>query len=96
MEQTGIWEGTDKAYSAGFIRGINRSLARTGVGAFEILTFPFPPYEAIFLPSDPVYPDSYAPNLIADPTFGPDAALGFSGGDIAPMIPGSRFRVFDY
>ena len=96
MEQTGIWEGTDKAYSAGLVRGVNRSLARTGVGAFEILTFPFPPYDPIFLPSQPVYPDSYSPNLIADPTFGPDAALGFSGGDIAPMVPGSRFRVFDY
>ena len=96
MEQTGIWEGTSRAYSVGFMRGLNRSLARTGVGAFEILTFPFPPYDPMFLPADPVYPDSYAPNLIADGTFGPDAALGFSGGDIAPMVPGSRFRVFDY
>jgi hypothetical protein len=43
-----------------------------------------------------VYPDSYTPKLIADPTFGPDGALGFSGGDVAPMIPGSRFRIFDY
>jgi len=25
----------------------------------------------------------------------PDTALGFSGGDLAPMIPGSRFRIFD-
>jgi hypothetical protein len=66
------------------------------VGAFEIISFPFPPYDPIFFPADPVYPDSYAPGLIADPTFGPDAALGFSGGEIAPMIPGSRFRVFDY
>jgi putative exosortase-associated protein (TIGR04073 family) len=96
MEQTGIWEGTDKAYTVGMIRGMNRTLARTAVGAFEILTFPFPPWDPIFLPTDPVYPDSYTPNLIADGTFGPDAALGFSGGDIAPMVPGSRFRVFDY
>lgn len=96
MEQTAIWEGTDKAYTTGFIRGFNRSLARTAVGAYEVITFPFPTYDPIFLPSEPVYPDSYTPNLIADSTFGPDAALGFSGGDIAPMIPGSRFRVFDY
>jgi len=34
--------------------------------------------------------------LLEDPTFGPDAALGFSGGDIAPIFPGSRFRIFDY
>jgi putative exosortase-associated protein (TIGR04073 family) len=96
MEQTALWEGADRAYTTGFIRGFNRSLARTGVGLYEIVTFPFPTYDPIFLPQDPVYPDSYTPNLIADPTFGPDAALGFSGGDIAPMIPGSRFRVFDY
>lgn len=96
MEQTALWEGTDKAYTTGFFRGMNRSLARTGVGLYEIITFPFPTYDPIFLPESPVYPDSYTPNLIADPTFGADAALGFSGGDIAPMIPGSRFRVFDY
>ncbi len=96
MEQTGIWEGPQMAYTTGFVRGFNRSLARTAVGAFEIVTFPFPPFDPIFLPEQPVFPDSYAPGLIADPTFGPDAALGFSGGDIAPMIPGSRFRVFDY
>lgn len=96
MEQTALWEGTDKAYTTGVIRGVNRSLARTGVGLYEIVTFPFPTYEPIFLPAQPVYPDSYTPNFIADPTFGPDAAIGFSGGDIAPFIPGSRFRVFDY
>ena len=96
VEQTAIWESTDQAYTTGFIRGVNRSLARTAVGAFEIVSFPFPPFDPIFLPSDPVYPDSYRPSLIADPTFGADANLGFSGGDIAPMVPGSRFRVFDY
>ena len=96
MEQTAVWEGNDKAYTTGVIRGFNRSLARTAVGAYEILSFPFPPWDPVLLPSDPVYPDSYAPNLLADPSFGPDAALGFSGGDVAPMIPGSRFRVFDY
>ena len=53
-------------------------------------------FDPIFLPEQPVYPDSYTPNLIADPSFGPDASLGFSGGDVAPFIPGSRFRVFDY
>ena len=98
MEQTAIWEGADTAYTTGFIRGFNRSVARTAVGAFEVITFPIPTpdYDPLFFPSDPVYPDSYTPALIADGTFGPDAALGFSGGDIAPMIPGSRFRVFDF
>jgi putative exosortase-associated protein (TIGR04073 family) len=96
VEQTAIWESTDKAYTTGFIRGFNRSLARTAVGAYEIVSFPFPPYDPVFLPGESVYPDSYQPNLIADPTFGPDAALGFSGGDVMPFVPGSRFRIFDY
>jgi putative exosortase-associated protein (TIGR04073 family) len=96
MEQTALWEGTDKAYTTGFIRGFDRSMARTGVGLYEILTFPFPSYDPVFLPEDPVYPDSYTPSLIADPTFGPDSHIGFSGGDIAPMVPGSRFSIFDY
>jgi putative exosortase-associated protein (TIGR04073 family) len=96
MEQTALWENTDAAYTTGFIHGFNRSLARTAVGAYEIITAPFPPYDPVFLPEYPVYPDSYRPRLIADPTFGPDSALGFSGGDVSPMIPGSRFRIFDY
>jgi putative exosortase-associated protein (TIGR04073 family) len=96
MEQTALWDNTEMTYTTGFIRGMNRTLARTAVGLYEVVTFPFPTYDATFLPEYPVYPDSYRPKLIADPTFGPDAALGFSGGDIAPMIPGSRFRIFDY
>lgn len=96
MEQTALWDNTESTYTTGFVRGLNRSLVRTGVGLYEIVTFPFPSYDPVFLPEYPVYPDSYRPKLIADPTFGPDAALGFSGGDIAPMIPGSRFRIFDY
>ena len=96
MEQTGIWESTDASYTTGLIRGINRSLVRTATGVYELVTFPFPSYDPVFLPENPVYPDSYRPQLPADPIWGPDAFLGFSGGDIAPMIPGSRFRIFDY
>jgi putative exosortase-associated protein (TIGR04073 family) len=97
MEQTALWErNPDAAYTTGFMHGLNRSLARTAVGAYELVTAPLPPYDPIFLPEYPVYPDSYRPRLIADPTFGPDAAIGFSGGDVAPMVPGSRFRIFDY
>lgn len=96
MEQTAIWDNTEEAYTTGVIRGVNRTLGRTAVGAYEMLTFPLPPYDPLFFPSEPVWPDSYRPNLLADPAFSPDSSLGFSGGDIAPMIPGSRFRIFDY
>ncbi len=105
MEQTAIWETTDSTYGKGIVHGLGRSLARTGAGLYEIATFPFPSYKPVFKPEyrainsnpeDPVYPDSYKPLLLSDPIFSPDAALGFSGGDIAPIFPGSRFRVFDY
>ena len=53
------------------------------------------PWGGLKLPADPVYPDSYKPGLISDSLFCTDTSLGFSGGDVAPMIPGSRFRIFD-
>lgn len=96
MEQTALWDSPDVAYTRGFLMGMHKSVKRTLVGAFEILTFPFPGYEAYLKPEHPVYPDSYKPNVFADQTFAHDAVLGFYGGDIAPMVPGSRFRIFDY
>lgn len=105
MEDSALWEGSDAAYTRGFLKGFNRTMARTVVGAFEVLTFPFPGYEPYLKPGneffpditvDPVYPDSYKPHMLADPAFSPDANLGFSGGDVAPFAPGSRFRIFDY
>ena len=98
MEQTAITDGPDTAYGAGFIKGLNRTLVRTGVGVFEVVTAPLPPYDPIwtsYLNPKPVYPDSYKPTLIEDSSFATDTNLGFSGGDIAPFMPGSRFRIFD-
>ena len=120
MEQTALWDGTDPTYTTGFIRGLNRSVARTLVGAFEVATFPIPtptygpwftstnppyqdmsvrnksyPFGGMVLSEYPAYPDSYKPGLISDSTFFTDTALGFSGGDVAPFIPGSRFKIFD-
>jgi putative exosortase-associated protein (TIGR04073 family) len=118
IEQTALWDGPQSAFTTGFIRGFNRSVARTAVGAFEVATFPAPPYKPLMTPKHRLYPDSsirtttepygglklearkvypasYQPNLISDALFSTDGSLGFSGGDIAPMIPGSRFRIFD-
>jgi len=50
----------------------------------------------IVLPADPVYPENFRPGVISDSLFATDTSLGFSGGDVAPMIPGSRFRVFEH
>ena len=96
MEQTALWDSADVAYTKGFLMGLHRSVERTVVGAWEILTFPLPSYEGRYFPEHPVYPDSYKPHVLADQTFAHDAVLGFYGGDIAPMIPGSRFHIFDY
>lgn len=98
MEQTALFSSPDEAYTYGFVRGVNRTLARTGIGIYEIVTAPFPPYDPVFtheFAPGPVYPDNYTPALLADSMFDTDVYFGFSGGDIAPWIPGSRFRIFD-
>jgi len=98
MEQTGLFDGPDAAYGTGFVRGINRTMARTGIGIYEVVTAPFPPYDPVFtdhFAPGPVYPDNYLPGLLEDSMFATDSNLGFSGGDVAPFIPGSRFRIFD-
>ena len=84
----------------GFVHGLNRSLARTGLGVFETVTFPIPmptykPMFTKYFVPDPVFPESYSPNLLSDALFDTDTYTGFSGSDVAPMVPGSRFSIFD-
>lgn len=117
MEQTALWYGPDVSYTYGFIHGMNRSLARVGLGIYETVTFPIPPYDPLFTPksqifpdysvrntkdwggmslqANPVYPENSKPQLLEDSLYATDRALGFSGGDVAPFVPGSRFRIFD-
>ena len=62
------------------------------------MTFPIPSYDPIwtdYLDPNPVYPDSYRPSLSADPTFATDTSLGYSGGDVMPIVPGSRFHIYE-
>jgi putative exosortase-associated protein (TIGR04073 family) len=94
IEQSSLWDGPGVGGARGAIHGFNRTVGRTVVGAFEVLTFPLPsdPY---ILPVAPVYPDSYKPGSIDTPTLRTDTNLGIGGGEVAPMFPGSRFRVFD-
>jgi putative exosortase-associated protein (TIGR04073 family) len=119
MEQTALWDGPRTVYTTGFLRGFNRSVARTGIGLYEIVTFPFPSYEPLLvakhplypdpsiqtakypyggltLSKNPVYPDTYQPGVGSSTIFGTDTSLGFSGGDVAPMVIGSRFRIFEF
>ena len=48
IEQTSIFESPGIGMTAGVIHGFNRSLGRTGLGLFEMATFPLPPYDPIF------------------------------------------------
>jgi putative exosortase-associated protein (TIGR04073 family) len=98
IEQTAVFDSPDAGYTYGAVRGFDRSLARTGVGVAEIVTFPFPPYVPLFtryLAPEAPYPESYKPGRLSDSMFDTDTYSGFSGGDVAPFIPGSRFKVFD-
>ena len=98
VEQGGIIDGPDTGVMTGAVQGFNKTMARTGLGIYEIVTFPLPPYHPIwthYLSPNPGYPDSYHPSKWADSTFDTDHQFGFSGGDVAPWFPGSRFRIFD-
>jgi putative exosortase-associated protein (TIGR04073 family) len=96
-EYAGIWQGQAGANGVGLAGGLGRSLTRIGVGVYEVATFPIPSYKPMFpgyISPDPVYPESYTPGLPDDPLFQTDVNLGFSGGDLVPIIPGSRFAIF--
>jgi putative exosortase-associated protein (TIGR04073 family) len=98
VEETAVFDSPDAGYSVGFVRGFDRSVTRTGVGIYEVLTFPFPPYHPVltkYLAPEPVYPDNYTPGLVSDSLFDTDTYVGLGGGDVAPIVPGSRFKVFD-
>src|SRR6185437_7781193 len=67
VEQTGLFDGPDTAYTTGFVHGLNRSLAPPGIGVYEVVTAPFPPYHPVFTDQfapGPVYPDNYTPGLV--------------------------------
>jgi len=93
-EQAVLFEGPG-AGTTGIIRGINRTIGRTAVGAFEIITFPIPsdPY---FLPDTLVHTDAYKPRRHSPTVMGLDSKMGFdASGDVAPWAPGSRFSIFE-
>ena len=98
VEQSALYDAPQNNGPTAMVKGFTRTMARTGLGVYEIITFPIPSYDPIwtdYLAPNPQYPDSYQPGLPDGPVFRTDSSLGFSGGEVAPMIPGSRFRVFD-
>ena len=98
FEQNAVFSQPEVSYSYGAIHGLDQSLCRAGLGIYEVATFPIPSYDPICtkkVPANFQYPDSYRPGLISESTFRTDTYSGYSGGDIAPFVPGSRFTVFD-
>jgi putative exosortase-associated protein (TIGR04073 family) len=103
VEQNAVFSSPDYTYTYGMVHGFDQSVSRIGLGIFEIVTFPLPNVPSLtygpictnYIPVNPQYPDSYRPGLISGSTFDTDTYTGFSGGDIAPFVPGCRFRVFD-
>jgi putative exosortase-associated protein (TIGR04073 family) len=118
IEQTTLWDGTMQGKTVGWARGFTRTMTRTGIGLYEVVTFPIPPYRPVMVQKGPMYPDasvvtrkpswgglelsekpvfpsSYTPGMPAAGKFDTDNRLGFSGGDVAPGFPGSRFSVLD-
>src|ERR1700678_2822672 len=48
VEQNGLFDGTDTGIATGFVKGIDRTLARTGMRVYEVVTAPIPPYYPIW------------------------------------------------
>jgi putative exosortase-associated protein (TIGR04073 family) len=98
VEQEGVFSGPDYTYTYGSIHGFDQSVSRIGLGLYEIVTFPIPSYNPVLtskVPALPQSPESFKPGLMDDTIFNTDTYTGFSGGDVAPFIPGSRFKIFD-
>jgi putative exosortase-associated protein (TIGR04073 family) len=98
VEQASLFGGTDTGFATGMVQGFDRTIARTGIGIYEVVTFPIPPYRPLatdYLSPKPLYPDNYRPRKWSDAMFDTDRMVGFSGGDVAPWFPGSHFSVFD-
>jgi putative exosortase-associated protein (TIGR04073 family) len=98
MEQTYLWDGSSASYTTGTVRGMSKTVARTALGLYEIVTFPIPSYDPIctpYLSPKPRWPDNYKPAILADPVFSSDIYIGFgSNADVLPFIPGSHYRIF--
>jgi len=97
VEQTAVFNAPQYSYATGFIHGVGKTVGSTAMGAYEIVTFPLPPYHPIltkYVTPGTVYPDSFHPGLVNSSTFQTGTYFGFNSGSIAPFIPGNRFAVF--
>src|ERR1700678_3805112 len=69
VEQNGLFDGTDTGIATGVVKGFDRVVARTGLGVYEVVTAPLPPYHPIwtdYLSPKPQHPDDYTPREWSD------------------------------
>lgn len=98
---TGVFRGITRTFARTVI----------GFSEIVTFPIPTPDYDPYFFPNswfqDPFqkvevddfyglnYPDNYTPGKYHDTITATDTMIGFSGGELVPFIPGSRFRVFE-
>jgi putative exosortase-associated protein (TIGR04073 family) len=107
VEQSAVFSSPDVTYSYGVIHGFDQSVKRIGLGVVETVTFFVPnphgatswdyktPVWTNSVPAISQYPDNYKPGIISGSGYDTDTYTGFAGGEVAPFVPGSRFKVFD-
>lgn len=91
-EQTYLADGAMAANTTGVVHGVARTLQRTVVGVFDIVTFPIPT-DPLIKPEYPVLPDSQSQAPIGSFGVGSDQYLGFQDSAVLPFSPGSEFSV---
>lgn len=94
MEQSAVWNSPTEGATTGVVNGVCRTAARTGIGIYEIITFPFPPYHPVatkYLSPNPAYPDNCQPVLAADPLYNSNHYIGYQTGTTFGFVPGSQF-----
>ncbi|MFO1457923.1 MAG: exosortase system-associated protein, TIGR04073 family [Verrucomicrobiota bacterium] len=90
-EQNSLSMDIDGSPGYGVIHGFTRTIERTAVGAFEVVTFPIPTQPIIY-PVNPVFPDSQERSQIGYFGIGSDQFIGLQDSSVAPFIPGSEFN----
>src|SRR5208337_5310966 len=94
IEQTTIFD-PQAGFATGVIHGFDQSVYRTVAGAYQIVTFPAgntltqSSFDQKYIPKGTPHPDSNPPGLPDLTTFQTDNYIGFSGGNIAPFVPGN-------
>ena len=100
IEQTALFDQPGGHYATGFIRGLTKTFARTGVGIYEVVTAPFPPYDPVLhrlpLAQPRVSGQLPARTSLTIQCLRRTTDMGFSGGDIAPYIPGQPVQDFQH